>query len=37
MVMTFSISSCVWALVIGACLCYAIYMDYKDEKEKRGL
>lgn len=35
MITTFSVSSCIWAFVIGAVLCFAIYMDYKDNKEQR--
>ncbi len=35
MIVSFSITSCVWALVVGATLCYAIYLDHRDTKEAR--
>lgn len=33
MITTFSVSSCIWAFVIGAVLCFAIYMDHKDNNK----
>lgn len=35
MIVTFSVSSCIWAVVVGVCLLYAIYLDRKEEKGKK--
>lgn len=37
MIIHFSITSCIWAFVVGATLCYAIYLDHKDLKDAKKL
>ena len=35
MIIHFSITSCIWAFVVGATLCYAIYLDHQERKEEK--
>lgn len=37
MIIHFSITSCIWAFVVGATVCYAIYLDHKDLKDAKKL